>query len=400
MAETAVQTREKEGAKTALALLQKMKPSIAAVLPKHMTPERMSMIAFTAMRRNPKLLDCSMESIAGSIMTAAILGLEPSGPLGHGALVPYKGECQFQPMYQGLLDLARRSGNIKDVQCRAVYKGDHYLFRFGLEPTIEHVPMEGEGADDPNRECTHVYCIIRFTNGGVQWDQMSMAEAIAHARRFSKTAEGKGFKANTPWAEHPVPMAMKTILKRTLKYCPKSPEMAAVMMMDDAADNGKKAKLQTNDDGTFDVEFEFPAEAQEREKGTVDLESLKPGTEQNRGHGNDGLDQVKGNGSAKVETLEEQRKKAATQGGTTSEATKPEASATSSTGVDPEASLTEDQQDQLESIRTQQNIQLKTFKAWILAAFDIKLTSQLRQKHFDRCRRWCEAGGQEESDAK
>src|SRR5436190_12140398 len=108
--ETAVDKRNREQAQTAWTLLQEMKPAIAAVLPKHLTPERMAMIAFTAMRRTPKLMLCTKESIIGAIMTAAMLGLEPSGPLGHGALIPYGTECQFQPMYQGLLDLARRSG--------------------------------------------------------------------------------------------------------------------------------------------------------------------------------------------------------------------------------------------------------------------------------------------------
>src|SRR6185295_7827853 len=108
--QTAVEIRNKELAKSAHGLLESLKSSIRQVLPKHLTPERMAMIAFTAMRQNPELMKCSRESIIGSIMTASILGLEPSGPLGHGALIPYKGECQFQPMYQGLLDLARRSG--------------------------------------------------------------------------------------------------------------------------------------------------------------------------------------------------------------------------------------------------------------------------------------------------
>lgn len=255
---TAVEKRNQELAKSAWGLLQGMKASIAAILPKHLTPERMAMIAFTAMRQNPKLMACSRESIIGSIMTASILGLEPSGPLGHGALIPYKGECQFQPMYQGLLELARRSGLIKDVQLRAVLKGDTYRFRFGLDPTIEHVPLEGDEASRPDRECTHVYCIIRFNNGGIQWDQMSFAEAMAHGKRFSKTwdTQLQKFKEDSPWSAHPVAMAQKTILKRTLKLCPKSPEMSLAMQLDDLGETGKMATLkQDPTTGIFDVDF-------------------------------------------------------------------------------------------------------------------------------------------------
>lgn len=256
---TASQQRDQEAAKNVWGMLEKMKPKIAAVLPQHITPERMAMIAFTAMRRTPKLLLCTPESIIGSLMTASILGLEPSGPLGHGALIPYGTECQFQPMYQGLLDLARRSGMVRDVQCRAVYKGDEYKYRFGLDPDITHVPMEGDGAADPDRECTHVYAIIRLTGGGIQWDQMSYAQAIAHAKRFSpawNTRDYPGvFKPKSPWADHPIAMAMKTILKAVLKYCPKSPELAAAMQMDDSLDTGRTATMKRTPEGFFDVEF-------------------------------------------------------------------------------------------------------------------------------------------------
>ena len=164
--QTAVQKREQEQQalvsqrkKQAWEMLKEMKTGIANVLPKHLTPERMAMIAYTAMQKTPKLLECSRESLIGSIMTAAMLGLEPSGPLGHGALIPYwnnrrRGgaglECQFQPMYQGLLELARRSGFVESVQLRPVFKGDKYSYQFGLHPDITHVPMEGAGADAPD----------------------------------------------------------------------------------------------------------------------------------------------------------------------------------------------------------------------------------------------------------
>lgn len=258
---SAVEKRNSDLAKSAWGMLQEMKPAIAAVLPKHLTPERMAMIAFTAMRRTPKLMLCSRESIIGSILQAAMLGLEPSGPLGHGALIPYGQECQFQPMYQGLLELARRSGFVKDIQLRAVYKGDHYLYRFGLDPTIEHIPMEGEGADNPDREPTHVYCIIRLMSGGTQWDQMSFLQGIAHGKLYSpsfNTREYPGkFKPGSVWADNPLAMVLKTICKRTLKLCPKSPEMAAALEADDLSEIGKTTKM-TMEGGVFSVDIAEP----------------------------------------------------------------------------------------------------------------------------------------------
>jgi recombination protein RecT len=292
---TAYQQRQEELAKNAWGLIQQQKRNIAAVLPKHITPDRLAMIAFTAMRRTPKLLECSRESIVGSLLTAAMLGLEPSGPLGHGALIPYKGECQFQPMYQGLLDLARRSGFIRDVQLRPVYQGDTYHYKFGLEPDITHVPMEGPGADDPDRKVTHVYCIIRFMNGGVQWDQMSYEQGLAHGMRYSPSWDRlkKEFKPGSVWADNPVAMILKTICKRVLKLCPKSPEMAAALTLDDHQEAGRLARLSMAEPGMLDVMVEdAPAADDGRERGALDITAFKPGNEANRGHGEESLDQV------------------------------------------------------------------------------------------------------------
>lgn len=144
--------------------------------------------------------------------------------------------------------------------------------------------------------------------------------------------------------------------------------------------------------GAEKVDEIFPPIVQEH--GKVDLNTLKPGTEQNRGHGNDGLDQVKTNGTTeqKTETLEEKRKRTAAEAGTKT------ANSETAGAPDPEAKLTAEQLSQLETIRSQQNIDDKAWRAFILKAFDAKLTSQLRQKHFARSLSWSSAGGQEDSD--
>jgi len=101
--------------KTIQDLLKRMEPQIRKALPKHLEPERLARIALTEIRKNPKLLECSRESLLGAVMTAAQLGLEP-GVLGHAYLIPYWNnktksyEVQFQIGYKGLLDLVRRSG--------------------------------------------------------------------------------------------------------------------------------------------------------------------------------------------------------------------------------------------------------------------------------------------------
>ena len=51
--------------------MKKMAPRMAEVLPKHMDMNRMSRIALTTIRTNPKLLECAVPSLMGAVMQAA-----------------------------------------------------------------------------------------------------------------------------------------------------------------------------------------------------------------------------------------------------------------------------------------------------------------------------------------
>ena len=72
--------------------MKKMAPRMAEVLPKHMDMNRMSRIALTTIRTNPKL-ECAV-LLMGAVMQAVQLGLEP-GLLGHCYILPYKREATF-----------------------------------------------------------------------------------------------------------------------------------------------------------------------------------------------------------------------------------------------------------------------------------------------------------------
>jgi recombination protein RecT len=427
--ETAVERRNREKtdvqkaqAKQAWEMLNSMKSSIAAVLPKHLTPERMAMIAFTAMRRTPKLMECTRESLIGSIMTAAMLGLEPSGPLGHGALIPYNDrrrgvvECQFQPMYGGLLELARRSGIIRDVQLRAVYKGDKYSYRFGLDPEIVHIPLEGEGADDPNREPIAVYCIIRFNNGGVQWDQMSYAQGIAHGKRYSPSFDDRTgkFKEGSVWDENPLAMVLKTILKMVLKLCPKSPEMAAALQADDGMEAGRTVKMTKQGDDFFDVDFGGAPEEDgdgdkknETERGTVNLADVKPAKEDNRGHGEEGLDAIRRKeqeveaaaAAAKVKPTQEATATAETGTPKPAEQVQPAQAGGEEPNIpepeNPNLPLTEEQFQTLERMSAHHKVDQAAVVDFVKGVLKYPLLSKIKQKDYRRLYLFIFRGGRD-----
>ena len=57
--------------------LDKLKPQLALALPRHMNADRMARLVLTQYSTTPALRECTSQSIAGCIMIAAQLGLEP-----------------------------------------------------------------------------------------------------------------------------------------------------------------------------------------------------------------------------------------------------------------------------------------------------------------------------------
>lgn len=202
---------------TLTALIERQKPEIARALPKHMDPDRLARIATTVLRQTPQLGQCTPESFLGALMTCAQLGLEP-GPLGHAYLVPFKNnktgmfEVTFIPGYRGLVELARRSGQVQSVQARIVRDGDEFDYEFGLEPKLHHRPTA-----DADKPVTHAYAVLRLKDGGVDFDVMTRAEIDA-IRKRSRAA------TNGPWVTDYAEMAKKTVLRRLLKTAPMSVE--------------------------------------------------------------------------------------------------------------------------------------------------------------------------------
>ncbi|GLY10361.1 recombinase RecT [Pseudobacillus badius] len=197
--------------------------AIQSIVPKHVTPERLVRIGLNAVSRTPKLLECTQESIIGAVINCATLGLEPN-LMGHAYLVPFyngktkKMEAQFQIGYRGLIDLARRTGQLSVVYAREVYEGDKFEFAYGLEPKLIHEPC---GEDDESK-VTHFYAVYKLNDGGFDFIVMSRRQVEKHRDRFTKSQ--KNGQVFGPWSDHFIEMAKKTVLIKALKTAPISIE--------------------------------------------------------------------------------------------------------------------------------------------------------------------------------
>ena len=214
--------------------LPSMQKRIAAVLPKHMTPERVIKIAVSAISRNPLLLQCDVESVMKGVIISSELGLELNGALGHAYLVPFKNkhtqrhEAQFIAGYKGLVELARRSGFVIGVEARAVFENDFFEYEYGLNPKLVHKPTTAEPG-----KLKWIYAINRYKNGYSEFVVLTLAEVNRHRER-SKA------KDNGPWQTEYEAMALKTAVRVLMKLAPQSPEIAQAIEVEERTDRGER----------------------------------------------------------------------------------------------------------------------------------------------------------------
>ena len=216
------------------AVLKKSWPRIAAVMPKEMSEQRLYQMYVSCINREPLLAECTVTSVLSCFMRCTALGLEPSNTdgLGRAYILPYgnknlngRKEATFMLGYKGMIDLARRSGELKSIHAQAVYKGDEFdvwedetgqHFRFHANANAKH----SEGT------LTDVYVNAQLMNGGFVFEHMTKSEVDAIRARSKAGNSG-------PWCTDYEAMALKTVIRRSFKYLPVSTTAAAAAASDE-----------------------------------------------------------------------------------------------------------------------------------------------------------------------
>ena len=260
-------------------LLDQKKHDIAKMLPKHLGAERLLKVAQIAIMTTPKLLECDVISLVNAIGQCAQMGLEPNTVLGHAYLVPFNtkrkdaagkeqwvNSVQVIVGYKGLIDLARRSGQIVRISAHEVCQNDKFELVYGLEERLAHSPAMGERG-----EVVGFYAVAEFKGGGHACEFMSRSQiekvrdersAGAYKDEWANGKKtGKRVPAKHPWWTDFVEMGRKTVIRRLAKYLPLSIEFQTAATLDDMAEAGKDQRVEA-----IDGEF-FPVGAMEDEAG-------------------------------------------------------------------------------------------------------------------------------------
>jgi len=125
-----------------------------------------------------------------------------------------------------LIELARRSGQIKTLAAYVVHEKDKFSWKVGQRP--EHEPYLGD--DDPG-ELRLCWAIAEFTDEAFQVEVMTKRQ-IEAVRKCSRAGD------SGPWTQHTEEMWRKTCIKRLAKYLPLTIELADAIEADNAVEIG------------------------------------------------------------------------------------------------------------------------------------------------------------------
>jgi len=204
-------------------MLEKYKSKIAEALPAHVKIDKLVRVISSQISQNPELGLADQTSLMSAVMRCAQLGLEPGSALSKVHLIPRKNwkknlnktvlEVGVVIGYQGLIELARRSGEISEIYAETVHENDEYKVSYGLHRDLIHIPSRGDRG-----KITDAYAVARFKDGGIHFVSMSKFQ-LEEIRMRPKYP-------NKVWDTDYSEMAKKTAIRRLSKYLPLSSEKA------------------------------------------------------------------------------------------------------------------------------------------------------------------------------
>jgi recombination protein RecT len=155
------------------------------------------------------------------------------------------------------------------IDVQEVCENDEFDFEKGMEPYLRHKPAAGDRG-----KVIKYWAGAVLTNGGKQFEVMSVEDIEQHRDKFSKA------KDFGPWKDSPEWMFKKTVLRKLVKLLPKSAQAQLAVALDERAEAGIPQRfavdvpidLQQTDHG----ELEAPEEEQIQAPQRLSEKTSKP----------------------------------------------------------------------------------------------------------------------------
>lgn len=238
---------------------------------------------------NPKLMECTPKSLIKSTLRSATLGLSLDPALRQGFIIPRwdkKAKAQvasFQPHYNGLYQLAQRTGKYRAINVSPIHEGEQvfedvrtglHVYRRNGYNTVEAPNNQISGLNDGYRDVTSGknkgriigYLAYFKTMDGLEksvW--MTIEEIHEHAQKWAPENYNSDYGAWKDEKKRPT-MEMKTVFLQLTKFMDLSGErsvkLRAAIEADarqDEADDAEEVIDATPTPMPLEVESKVPA---------------------------------------------------------------------------------------------------------------------------------------------
>lgn len=242
------QQQTKQGTASAFDLVESMSAEFSKALPAEVPIEKFMRLAVTELRNNTDLQTCSAPSLLGALMTAARLGLEVGGPMGHFYLTPRRLKNQGQVVvpivgYKGLMELARRAG-VGAIKSYVVRTGERYAEGADSErgPYFEY-----DHQPDNTTDWVGALAVAKLAGGDVQ--HVYLTRAQVESRKARGAAGDRG-----PWATDLDAMIRKTAVRALAGDLPQSSTLALARTADEQVQHYRTGDVLVADPETGEIE--------------------------------------------------------------------------------------------------------------------------------------------------
>ena len=212
------------------------------------TPQEFLVKVINAVKKTPDLLKSTPQSLFGSILYFAEIGLPFNTPEGFGYILPYsnRGQMEATPIigYKGLIEMAYRNPKVKSIRIQSVYENDEFDYAYGTQEYINHKP-----AFSNRGMLKAVYAIAQIQDINPLFVVVHKPE-LDKIQKLSKSGNSKFSPYNNSTDVFNI-MQSKVAIKLLFKTLPKTDNEALlkVLEMDNKFDYEKNAKVVATEKG-------------------------------------------------------------------------------------------------------------------------------------------------------
>lgn len=213
------------------------------------SPQEFMIKVLNAVKKNPDLLKCTPQSLFGSILYFAEIGLPFNTPEGFGYILPYvnKNTTEATPIigYRGLIEMAYRNPKLKSIRIQSVYEKDNFDYEYGTTEFIKHKPFK----DGERGNLIAVYAIAQIEGIDPLFVVVHKPE-LDKIQKLSKSGSSQYSPYNNGTDVFNI-MQAKVAIKLLFKTLPKTDNDALIKVldMDNKFDYEKNIRISANENG-------------------------------------------------------------------------------------------------------------------------------------------------------